>query len=147
MTIRKYENIDKQNVLELLRLNTPKYFSKSEETDLHYYLENHSENFYLIEKEGKIVACGGYNIISGRKLARISWDIVHPSHQGINIGTKLLLFRIEKIKQISSLDMLEVRTSQLAFNYYSKFGFVTKEIIPDYWAIGYDLYRMEQEIT
>ena len=41
---------------------------------------------------------------------------------------------------------ITVRTSQLVYKYYEKFGFQTKEIIKDFWAKGYDLYRMEYAV-
>jgi len=147
MLIRRYTKSDTENVLTLLRLNTPKYFSESEESDLIYYLEDHSENFYLVEEEEKILACGGFNLLNGGKLVRISWDIVHPSQQGKGLGTKLTLFRLEKIQTIKTVSIIEVRTSQFADKFYEQFGFVTKEVINDYWAKGFDLYRMDQTIS
>ena len=38
---------------------------------------------------------------------------------------------------------ITVRTSQLAFGFYEKRGFELKGIEKDYWAEGFDLYRME----
>ena len=43
----------------------------------------------------------------------------------------------------SSVRRITVRTSQLAFGFYEKRGFELKGIEKDYWAEGFDLYRME----
>jgi len=147
MLIRRYTESDREKVLTLLRLNTPNYFSESEESDFIYYLDDHSENFYLIEEDDKILACGGFNLLNEGKLVRISWDIVHPSQQGKGLGTKLTKFRLEKIKTMKTVSIIEVRTSQFADKFYEQFGFVTKEVINDYWAKGFDLYRMDQVIA
>ena len=141
--IRKYVSNDKAHIIALLRLNTPEYFSPSEEPDLFHYLENESQNYFVIEFDGKIVGCGGFNFSDDLTVGIISWDIFHPDHQGKGFGSMLTNFRIEKIKEFESVKTIRVRTSQLAFKFYEKFGFKLKEIVKDYWAEGFDMYRME----
>ena len=48
---------------------------------------------------------------------------------------------------MKTVSIIEVRTSQFADKFYEQFGFVTKEVINDYWAKGFDLYRMDQTIS
>lgn len=144
MTIRNYRPEDREAVLELLRLNTPAYFAPSEEADLVYYLENESDHFYVMVSEDRPVGCGGINFSDDGATARISWDIFHPDLQGQGLGSRLTRFRIGRMSERESVHTLVVRTSQLAYTFYEKFGFETKEIVPDYWAKGYDLYRMER---
>lgn len=143
MTIRKYQRNDENALIQLLRLNTPLYFAPEEEKDFLFYLENFVENHYLIEIEGEILACGGFNFSEDLSFGKISWDIVHPDFQGKGLGGKLLAYRIAKLKEYESVKMISVRTSQLAFHFYEKFGFELKEIAKDYWAEGFDMYRME----
>jgi [ribosomal protein S18]-alanine N-acetyltransferase len=57
----------------------------------------------------------------------------------------LTQYRINRIKEIDTVEIISVRTSQLVFKFYEKFGFVLKEIAKDYWAEGLDMYRMEME--
>ena len=71
-------------------------------------------------------------------VGKLSWDIFHPLHQGKGLSTKLTQFRIEALKKYPSVKTISVRTSQLVYPFYEKFGFKTKEIIKDYWAIGFD---------
>lgn len=141
--IRKYRDSDKEKIIELLRLNTPEYFATSEEEDLIDYLNHHSENYFVIEAENEIVGCGGINSTDHATNVRIAWDIIHPKSQGKGYGSELTKFRIQKIKEMDGVKTITVRTSQLVYKYYEKFGFQTKEIIKDFWAKGYDLYRME----
>lgn len=141
--IRKYQSNDYQTIINLLKLNTPKYFAKEEEKDLIYYLESHSENFFVLEIDNQILGCGGYNFSDDLSIGKLSWDIFHPQHQGKGLGTKLTQFRIAELRKYPNVKTISVRTSQLVYPFYEKFSFKTKEIIKDYWAVGFDLYRME----
>jgi [ribosomal protein S18]-alanine N-acetyltransferase len=142
--IRTYTPADRGTILGLLRLNTPAYFAPEEEQDLVYYLANESEWYYVAELDGKPVGCGGINYTEDGKTGRISWDIVHPDHQGKGIGRRLTEFRIAKMLENEQVERLSVRTSQLVFPFYEKLGFELNEIVKDYWAPGFDLYHLER---
>ena len=143
IVIREYEPADKEAVLSLIRANTPEYFAPEEEADLSRYLDCEREWFYVLLFDGKIVGCGGINLADERTTGKISWDILHPEYQGRSLGTRLLGFRIEKLGSLGGIRRITVRTSQLAFGFYRKQGFVLKEVKKDYWAEGFDLYAME----
>ena len=123
IVIREYEPADKEAVMELLRLNTPRYFAPEEAADLDAYLERERELYYVLLHEERIVGCGGINFADGGTVGKISWDMVHPQYRSVR--------------------RITVRTSQLAFGFYEKRGFELKGIEKDYWAEGFDLYRME----
>ena len=146
MLVRPYTHSDKPRVLELFKLNTPENFAPSEEKDLVDYLNNHSDNYYVLKVDNKIVCCGGYNISEDPEVVRISWDIVDPQYQGKGFGGELTLYRIEKMSEIPGVKTLSVRTSQLAYKFYEKFGFVLKEKVKDFWAPGVDMYEMDRAI-
>ncbi|WP_455511399.1 GNAT family N-acetyltransferase [Butyricimonas paravirosa] len=143
ITIREYEPTDKDAVINLIRLNIPKYFAPAEETDLNYYLDHERELYYVLLFDGQIVGCGGINFEDNKATGKISWDILHPEYQGRSLGSQLLKYRIEKIKAIDNIQKITVRTSQLAYKFYEKQGFELNEVKEDYWAKGFDLYRME----
>lgn len=143
ITIREYGVADKNAVMNLIKLNTPKYFAINEETDLHNYLENERELYYVVLIDNKIVGCGGINFADNNTIGKISWDILHPNYQGKSIGTKLLKHRIEKLKSMDNIQKITVRTSQVAYGFYEKQGFELNEIKKDYWANGFDMYNME----
>ena len=144
--IREYESIDKNAVLELIRLNIPKYFASSEEDDFSRYLDSEIELYYVLLFDKKLVGCGGINFSDNRMTGKISWDILHPEYQGKSLGTYLLEYRIKKLKSIDSVQRITVRTSQLAYKFYEKRGFELLEVKKDYWARGFDMYRMEYKI-
>ena len=144
--IREYKSIDKNAVLELIRLNIPKYFASSEEDDFSRYLDSEIELYYVLFFDKKLVGCGGINFSDNRMTGKISWDILHPEYQGKSLGTYLLEYRIKKLKSIDSVQRITVRTSQLAYKFYEKRSFELVEVKKDYWARGFDMYRMEYKI-
>lgn len=146
MQIRPFQTSDTPRLLELLRLNTPEYFSPAEEKDLIYYLKNEIEQYFVLLENNKIIGCGGFNLSEDKKTGKISWDIFHPESQGKGFGTELTNYRIERIKEIKSIEKISVRTSQLAFRFYAKFGFELKEIVKNYWDKGFDLYHLEANV-
>lgn len=145
--IRPYSPSDKEAVLHLLRLNTPTYFAPSEEADLIDYLHRELELYFVLELNREVVGCGGINFADHKTHGRISWDIFHPAHQGKGLGSQLTRFRINRLKEMESIRLISVRTSQLAFPFYEKLGFELKESVKDYWAPGFDMYRMEISVS
>jgi ribosomal-protein-alanine N-acetyltransferase len=141
MTIRPYSSSDDQIIIDLFRLNTPKYFAPAEETDLLDYFANYIDHYYVVEIDGKIFGSGGFNISPDDTEGVLSWDIIHPDSQGKGVGTALTKFRIEEIRKLGIQD-IRVRTSQHAYRFYEKMGFALREIVKDYWSEGFDMYDM-----
>lgn len=141
--IRAFNKNDENALLGLLQFNIPKYFAVAELVDFKEYLDKFREDYFVLCFENEVVACGGINYFE--ETARISWDIVHPSYQNKGIGSILLRYRLDKLKEQSSIKSIVVRTAQEVFQFYEKFGFELKEIVPNYWAMGYDLYLMERK--
>ncbi|PBQ33462.1 GNAT family N-acetyltransferase [Sphingobacteriaceae bacterium] len=145
--IRTYTAEDKQQVLNLLRLNTPRYFAPEEEKDFSYYLENELEYYFVLEYEESIVGCGGFNFSGNAAVGKISWDIFHPDYQGKSLGSTLFDYRLKKLEEFTELKTIIVRTTQLVYKFYEKKGFELMEVIENYWAPGLDLYKMNYNPT
>ena len=134
--IRLYQFMDKDRLVEMLKLHVPMYFAKSEIAEFRQYLEEKLEEYYVIEENGQLIGAGGINYFPGDRLARISWDIVHPEFQGNGKGMELLLFRMNRIKKNSEIREIVVRTSQQAHGFYAKAGFQLERVKKDFWAEG-----------
>ncbi len=141
--IRKYLATDYQDVLNLLQLNIPDYFAPEEAKDLEKYLQLHAQNYFLFIDNDTIVGAGGLNYIEAENIAKLAWDFIHPNHHKKGIGSQLVQYRLNKIMEEKPGIKIEIRTSQLAYLFYEKFGFQTQKITKDYWAEGFDLYHME----
>jgi ribosomal-protein-alanine N-acetyltransferase len=140
--IRKYASSDKNAVLEILRANTPQFFAPSEEEDFIEYLDREIEDYFVLQENGKVLACGGINYFPEEETARISWDMVNFSSQGKGIGRKLMQHRISILKNKEEITFIVVRTSQHAHLFYEKMGFDLVIVGEDFWAEEFDLYEM-----
>lgn len=141
--IRAYELRDRDVVLNIMQENIPAYFAQDEKEDLKYYLDFEMQQFFVLEVDNRIVACGGIIVEPEEKRAVISWDMVLPAEQGKGYGRKLLENRIAILKDLKTIDRIIVRTSQRTYLFYQKNGFVLNQIVKDYWAKDFDLYSME----
>jgi ribosomal protein S18 acetylase RimI-like enzyme len=145
-SIINYNDSQKDHLLKVLDLNTPEYFAIEERRDFELYLSSELEDYFLIYSEDQLIGGGGINYFLKEKKARISWDMILPDYQGKGVGSKLLKHRIKRIEEKEEFDYIEVRTSQIAFKFYEKEGFILKSIQKDFWAKGFDLYVMEMKI-
>ncbi len=143
LIIREYTAVDKESLLGIYKLNTPQYFSADEEKDLLYYLENEIEYYFVLELNQQVVGGGGFNFSGDKTIGKISWDLIHPDIQGKSLGSILLKHRIEKLKIFPTVEQITVRTSQFVYQFYEKSGFQLIEVVEDYWAKGYHLYKMQ----
>ena len=139
---REYEVQDLDNVLEVLRANTPEYFAPEEESDLIHYLENEIDHYFVIEHDAKIIGAGGVNIVDKGATGRISWGMLSPNYHKKGVGSQFLKFRIETLKELQ-VNKIVVRTSQFVYPFFEKNDFKLAEIHKDHWAEGYDMYLME----
>lgn len=146
INIREYVPSDKEAVLKLIRLNIPQYFAPEEETDLSNYLDNEREHYYVLLSGMEIIGCGGINMADDGTRGKISWDIVHPDWQRRSLGSLLLKHRLNVLNSMG-IKRITVRTSQVAYQFYQKRGFVLKNIKKDYWAKGFDMYAMEYAVN
>ena len=145
--IRAFVEQDIPLLVELVRLNTPKYFDPTEETDYLQYLSQEAEHYYVVEQDDQVIGGGGFNLgFDQGKTARISWDVIHPDFHGKGIGRELTQFRIRAIKKYPEVKRIVVRTTQLVHEFYTKAGFQLVEVVKDFWAKGFDLYLMDMKV-
>lgn len=141
--IRTYRKDDKNELIELVRQNTPQFFHPSEEMEFEQYLENNIQDYFVYEVNSKIIGCGGVNYTPDKTSATLSWGIIHPNHHGQGIGKKLTQFRINHLKHSIKAEEIIVRTSQHVYKFYQKMGFEIEKTEKDFWAKGFDLYKMK----
>ena len=141
--IRHYTPEDQAALLRLIILNTPMYFTAAELKDYEAYLSHEIEDYFVFEQAGSVIGAGGINYFNDQRMARLSWDVVHPDHQKKGVGSQITRHRLNHIRKNPAVDTVMVRTSQLVFKFYEKFGFVLANTSKDYWGKGFDLYEMK----
>jgi len=143
--IRAFKSEDHTQLHRLLELNIPQYFAETELEDFKEYLNNEVEDYFIVEIDQEIVGSGGINYDKENNIAKISWDVIHPVFQGRGIGKMLLQYRIDHIKKYNPDLKITVRTSQIVYKFYEKNGFKLIAKHKDFWAEGYDMYKMIYE--
>ena len=143
--IRRYVKDDLEDLLEIVKKNTPQYFAPSEMEDLVQYLSLNIEDYFIMELDGQLIGAGGINYELKNNIAKISWDFFDPTIQNKGYGSRLLQYRISLIRSNPAIDKILVRTSQFADGFYAKNGFKEISRHKDFWADGYDMVLMEFE--
>lgn len=142
ISIRPYHKRDEQALLNIIQKNVPEFFAAHEVQELQAYLQGHIDQYFVIEDHQTIIGAGGINRYPEEQLASISWDYIDPTYQKKGIGSLLLTHRLTILLNDSSIKRIRVRTSQKAYQFYQRFGFVTHHTQTDFWGEGLDLYEM-----
>ncbi len=140
--IRSFTNADRESLVQLFRMNVPRYFDPAEEGDYIEYLDTHPDSYFVYEQAGQVWGAGGYHHLN-KIQGVLSWFIIHPAKKGTGFGTVLVKHSLAKLADNPDVQSVIVRTSQLVAPFFSRFGFKTREILPNYWGGDLDLYLME----
>ncbi len=89
----------------------------------------------------------GYHIKEDDHSGRVNWIFFHPNFTGKGLGTKAVEYCMHRLQTHPKIEKLIVRTSQLAFQFFEKFGYQIVKIEKDYWGEGLDLYLMEIDLV
>ena len=81
------------------------------------------------------------------KSVRITCIFFHPNSSGQGLGTKAVEHCLNILKLDPMLEKLVVTTSQLAYKFFDKFGYVLVMTEKDHWEKGLDLYLMERNLN
>ena len=141
--IRPYKPTDKGKLIEIFKLNTPKYFDKSEVQDFENYLEQKGKTYLTIELAHGIVGGTGYYVNESDKSGRITWIFFDPKYSGQGLGKKSVEHCLMLLRKDDGVEKFLVTTSQLAYKFFKKFGYDIIRIENDHWGPGLDLYEME----
>ncbi len=141
--IRPYKQLDKERLLAIFELNTPKYFDNKEANDFKEYLKQNGETYLTIEKNNKIVGGTGYYVNERDNSGRITWIFFDPNYSGQGLGKQAVDYCLNLLRKDERVEKFIVTTSQLAYKFFEKFGYRISRIEKHYWGKGLDLYEME----
>lgn len=144
--IRPFNISDNDQLIEIFKLNTPKYFDPKEVFDFIDYLDQHGDTYFTIEHENKIVGGTGYYIKESDKSGRITWIFFHPDFAGQGLGKQSVAYCLDILKSNPDIEKLVVTTSQWAHRFFEKFGYQLVSTEKDFWGQGLDLYLMERHL-
>ena len=145
--IRPYKSEDKEFLLDIFKLNTPKYLSPDEIDDLVSYLDENWKTYLTVESENQIIGGAGYQITDDGAIGRITWIFFHPDCVGLGMGRNVVEYCFSLLRKVTSIRKVVVATSQLAYRFFEKFGFQLTRTEKDYWGEELDLYFMEMNLN
>lgn len=150
-TIREYLKTDKNDCMEAFKSNVPYYFINEEIQYFENFLQrietgNDNARFYTILCNQKLVGCGGFGDKDNTGIFSLAWGFIHRDFHKKGFGIKLLQYRIEQIKQLKPKFPVIIDTTQYSCGFFEKYGFQTKKVTDNYYAIGMHRYDMELKI-
>ena len=143
MLLRPYIATDAEWLLTVFRNNVPMAFAEAEIDEYARFLSQNKDPYFVAEHNGQVVgACGYYLIHEKSTVARICWILADPDLKGLSVGSALLRYILDQILTHPDVAVIECQTSQVAYQFFEKFGFVLRDTQPNHWAPGLDLYFM-----
>jgi [ribosomal protein S18]-alanine N-acetyltransferase len=140
---RKYTPSDLDAVVEIFRSNIPKYFTAPEEDGLRGFLKEYSEDYFVGEIDGEIVAAGGIAQNEDESIS-LCWGMVRNDQIGTGLGKALTAYRLELAKENFPGKPMVVSTSQHTSGFYEKLGFEMTRHVVDGFSPGIDTCEMRR---
>ena len=146
--IRAYRAADRDACLALFDGNTPGFFAPSERADFVRFLERHAAEwaFQVIERDGHIVACGGFAVGADASTAHLCWGMVENGLHRQGLGRRLTQARLHAAAEMPGVAQVHLDTSQHSEGFYARLGFQTERVTVDGYGPGLDRYDMVRTV-
>jgi N-acetylglutamate synthase-like GNAT family acetyltransferase len=141
LVARPYGRADLATCLALFDSKVPDFFDPAERAEFEAFLDDLPGPYFLLERSGAAVACGGY-AVGEESLAALCWGMVHRDHHGTGIGRHLAALRIEHALEDPAVQRIRMCTSQHTVGFYERMGFETVEVERDGFAPGFHKHEM-----
>ncbi|MGE8411226.1 MAG: GNAT family N-acetyltransferase [Pseudomonas sp.] len=145
--MRPFVSSDLNACLQLFDSNTPAFFDPLERPDFLNFLEHSPRNLLVIERDGRIVACGGHALRAGTSTASLCWGMVDQTLHGQGLGRLLTEARLLAIREQGLASTVRLSTSQHSQGFYAGLGFVLLEVTPDGHGPGLDCWDMQLSLS
>ncbi|WP_203236799.1 GNAT family N-acetyltransferase [Nocardia panacis] len=123
-----------------MRGNTPEFFAPEELAEFAEFLDDPGE-YFVVEEDGRTLACGGW-AIKPDGTASLCWGMVVHTHHRRGIGSYLFRERMRLIREDGTASAVKLVTSQHSRPFYERLGFTVTGIRPEGFAPGLDAVDM-----
>ena len=147
MEIRPYVPSDRAACLGVFDSNAPQFLDPSERASFEAFLDGIDCAYFVIEHEGSVAGCGGYDVSEDKSMASLVWGMVRSDLHRLGLGRFLLLFRLRRISQTINVPIVRLGTSQHSVAFFEKQGFKAVSVEKDGYAPGIDRVEMVMKLA
>ena len=143
-SIRPFDVTDRGACLAIFDSNVPAFFDPEERLGYERFLEERADScgYLVIERDAKLVGCGGVVVEADRETASLCWGMVENGSHRSGLGRVLTNARLQAVKQQFGVTRVILNTSQHTVNFYRRFGFQTTDIVRNGYGPGLDRCNM-----
>ena len=145
--LRAYSPRDRVHCLRIFDSNRPRSFADAERAQFGAYLEHIGGTYYVVERLGSIVGCGGYAPDAAGKSADLCWGMIEEGLHHKGLGELLLLGRLRMIVALERVAMVRLATSQFAKGFYARYGFKVASRTANGFGPGLENIEMRLNLT
>lgn len=139
---RPYEPRDREACLALFDSNSPRFFDASERAGFEAFLDRMEWPYQVIERDGRIVACGGHAIEADGRTVSLCWGMVEQGLHRQGLGRRLTEARLAAARAAPGATSVRLDTGVHTTGFYERLGFVIEAVQRDGYAPGSDRYDM-----
>lgn len=139
---RPYEPKDRAACLALFDSNVPRFFDATERAGFEAFLDGLAWPYQVIERDGRIVACGGHAVEADGRTVSLCWGMVEQGLHGQGLGRMLTGARLAAARAEPGAAQVRLDTGVHTTGFYERFGFVIEGVQRDAYAPGSDRYDM-----
>lgn len=139
---RPYVAADRAACLALFDSNAPRFFDPSERAGFERFLDEMRRPYQVIEREGRVVACGGHAVEPDGRTVSLCWGMVEQGLHGQGLGRRLTGARLAAARAEPGVTAVRLDTGQHTTGFYERFGFVIERVVRDGYAPGSDRFDM-----
>ena len=146
MDLRPYTAADRDGCLAVFDSNTPDFFAPSERADYEKFLDSQDGSYFVMENEGRLLGCGGY-ALDNQTQGSLIWGMIHRDWHRNGLGRYLLYYRMKKMTDSGTLQVVRLDTSQRTAPFFEKQGFRAMDVVKDGYAPGLDKVEMLKKVA
>ena len=139
---RPYSYRDRAACLQIFDANCPDFFAPNELTDFEQYLAGIPAAYRVCVHQHNIVGAFGAELDQGHNRGRITWIMIEPSAQGSGVGSQMMNYALEILRQYK-VSNADIAASHKLAAFFKRYGAIELQRISDGWGPGMDRVDME----
>ncbi len=145
--ITEYTNDWRHHCLDAFISNVPDFFTEAEVTQYESWLdllqeEKNGSYYFVVISGNTLVGCGGFGYDEKKNEATFAWGFVHRTFHKQGFGKQLLIYRLNKIRELYPGASIILDTTQHSKPFFERYGFVTVKYTENGYSNGMHRYDM-----